>query len=148
MRDLREFHDPNLHLPINGKVYTVKSPNAEQGLEIKRYIVDPEADPADELKYVAMLLGATYDPDTDTMSGGLWDEMNADGVPFSEIIHAGNTAMAHYGVGAEYGEFWWETRLGKELEPLLPEAAAQWVADKKKQESKPKPKTRRKKTTS
>ena len=29
MRDLREFHDPNLHLPIDGKVYTVKSPNAE-----------------------------------------------------------------------------------------------------------------------
>lgn len=146
MRDLRELHDPHLHLPIDGKVYTVHSPNADLGLEIKRFIVDPESDPADEIKYIAKLLGAEYDPETDTMSGGLWDEMNSDGVPYNEIIHVGNTALAHYGVGESYGEMWWETRLGKETEPLVPEAVAQW-AKEQEQEKQP-PKSRKKKTSS
>ena len=130
MRDLREFHDPNLHLPINGKVYTVKAPNAELGLEIKRFTVDPESDPNDEIKFIAKLLDSDYDEGTDTMSGGLWDELNDDGVPYNEILHVGNTAMAHYGVSPEFGEFWWETRLGKEATPILPEAAEEWAGRK------------------
>lgn len=139
MRDLREFHDPNLHLPIDGKVYTVKSPNAELGLEIKRFTSDPEADPAEEIYYVAKLLGAEYDKDTDTMSGGLWDEMCADGIPYQECLHVGNTAMAHYGVSPEFGELWWETRLGKDGEPLQPEDIAEWAESRKKQAETKKP---------
>lgn len=149
MRDLREFHDPNLHLPIDGKVYTVKSPNAELGLEIKRYTADPESDPAEEIYYVAKLLGAEYDKDTDSMSGGLWDEMVANGVPYEECMHVGNTAMAHYGVSAEFGEMWWETRLGKER-PIQPEDIVAWATSRKEQtEKKPAKKTTRsrKKTT-
>lgn len=146
MRDLREFHDPNLHLPIDGKVYTVKSPNAELGLEIKRFTADPDADPADEIYYIAKLLGAEYDKETDTMSGGLWDEMCADGIPYQECLHVGNTAMAHYGVSPEFGELWWETRLGKEHLPILPEAAEQWAREKQQAAEKSKTRTRRKKT--
>ena len=151
MRDLREFHDPNLHLPIDGTVYTVKSPNAELGLEIKRFTADPEADPAEEIYFVAKLLGAEYDKDTDSMSGGLWDEMVANGVPYEECMHVGNTAMAHYGVSAEFGEMWWETRLGKER-PIQPEDIVAWATGREKPaEKKPAAKktTRsRKKTTS
>jgi hypothetical protein len=130
VRDLREFHDPNLHLPIDGKVYTVKSPNAELGLEIKRYTADPNSDHSEEIFFIAKLLQAEYDPDTDTMSGGLWDEMVADGIPYQECLHVGNTAMAHYGVSPEFGELWWETRLGKENLPIQPEAAEQWAKEK------------------
>lgn len=150
MRDLREFHDPNLHLPIDGTVYTVKSPNAELGLEIRRFTADPEADPAEEIYFVAKLLGAEYDKDTDSMSGGLWDEMVANGVPYEECMHVGNTAMAHYGVSAEFGEMWWETRLGKER-PIQPEDIVAWAtAREKPAEKKPAKKTTRsrKKTTS
>lgn len=145
MRDLREFHDPHLHLPIDGKVYTVQSPNAEFGLQLKRHFVDPNRNPADEIRFIARLFGSEYDEETDTMSGGLWDEMESDGVPLNEILHVGNTAMAHYGVNADFGEFWWENRLGKEQEPLVPEAAEQWEETKAQAQ---KPKTRRKKTTS
>lgn len=144
MRDLREFHDPHLYLPINGKTYTVKAPTAELGLRIKRHTVDPDSDPSQEIKFIAELLGATYDEDTDTMTGGLWDELNADGVPYTEILHVGNTAMAHYGVSPEFGEMWWETRLGKEHLPLLPEAMEQWETEKQQAAKK----TSRKKTTS
>lgn len=150
MRDLREFHDPNLHLPIDGTVYTVKCPNAELGLEIKRFTADPEADPAEEIYFVAKLLGAEYDKDTDSMSGGLWDEMVANGVPYEECMHVGNTAMAHYGVSAEFGEMWWETRLGKER-PIQPEDIVAWATGREKPaEKKPAKKTTRsrKKTTS
>ena len=34
MRDLREFHDPNLHLPIRGKDVIIPSPTANEGLRI------------------------------------------------------------------------------------------------------------------
>lgn len=126
MRDLREFHDPHLHLPIAGKTYTVHAPTADLGLRIKRHTSSGVADPKQEVAFVAELLGATYDPETDEMSGGLWDEMNADGVPYDEILHVGNTALAHYGVSPEFGVLWWETRLGKEHLPLVPEASEQW----------------------
>lgn len=146
MRDLREFHDPHLHLPINGKTYTVKSPNADLGLRIKARTIDPENSPDTEVNLIAQLLGAEYDPEADTMTGGLWDEMNADGIPYNEIIHVGNTALAHYGVSPEFGELWWETKLGKEHLPIVPEAAEQWAKDRQEQANKPKP--RKKKTTS
>lgn len=126
MRDLREFHDPHLHLPINGKTYTVKSPNAEFGLRIKNHVINGGSQ-LDEMKIIAELIGADYDPDTDTMSGGLWDEMNDDGVPLPEMLHVGNTAVCHYGVSPEFGEIWWETKLGKEHIPLVPEAKDQWA---------------------
>ncbi|MDK8469821.1 hypothetical protein QP966_07540 [Corynebacterium accolens] len=125
----------------------MKSPNAELGLEIKRFTADPEADPTEEIFYVAKLLEATYDKDTDTMDGGLWDEMSADGVPYEECMHVGNTAMAHYGVSPEFGELWWETRLGKEHLPILPEAVEKWVKSKQEAE-KPKTRSRKKKTSS
>lgn len=127
MRDLREFHDPHLHLPINGKTYTVKAPTADVGLRIKKRVVNPTDDDGAEAEMIAILLGAEYDPEADTMTGGLWEEMNADGVPYNEIIHVGNTALAHFGVSPEFGELWWETKLGKEHLPLIPEAAEQWA---------------------
>lgn len=130
MRDLREFHDPHLHLPINGKTYTIQSPTAEFGLRIRKHMVDPGRDTQEELRIRAKMLGATFNEDTGEISGGLWDEMNADGVPLIEIMHCGNTALAHFGVSPEFGELWWETKLGKEHLPLVPEAAEQWERSK------------------
>lgn len=127
MKDLREFHDPHLYLPINGKTYTVKAPNAEDGLRLKTYVmsdssVDMTVAGKANIEMVAIVLNSTYDPATDTMSGGLWDELVADGIPLAEIMHIANTAIAHFAVGENFGTYWWENRLGKELEPLVPEA--------------------------
>lgn len=125
MRDLREFHDPHLHLPIGGQDVTIESPTADQGLRIKRHMYAGESTPQDEMRMIATLFHADYNEESDTMSGGKWDELNDLGLSLQEIIHVGNTALAHFGVGPEFGEFWWENRLGKEGEPLIPEAAAQ-----------------------
>lgn len=148
MRDLREFFDPDLHLPIDGHVYTVKCPNAETGLRIKKRTINPDPDDQyEEAHLIAAILGAEYHEDTDTMTGGLWDEMVANGVSLDEAMHVGNTALAHYGVSPEFGEYWWENRLGKEHEPLVPEAAAQWAearAKAKQEAASPKPRRRRK----
>lgn len=48
------------------------------------------------------------------MSGGLWDEMEFDGVFLNEIFYVGNIVMVYYGVNVDFGEFWWENCLGKE----------------------------------
>lgn len=143
MRDLREFHDPNLHLPIMGKDIIIKSPNADEGLKIKSHIYNGDATVQDEMRFIAMFLRAEYDEETDTFHGGLYDTLNDMGLTIQEIIHVGNTAMAHFAVNPAYGEYWWENRLGKETEPLAPEVelAAQEVQNTAK------PKTRRRKKT-
>lgn len=124
MRDLREFHDPRLHLPIAGTDVVIESPTADEGLRIKRHMYAGESTPQDEMRMIAAIFHADYDEESDTMSGGKWDELNELGLSLHEIIHVGNTALAHFGVGTEFGEFWWENRLGKEGEPLIPEATA------------------------
>lgn len=138
MRDLREFHDPRLHLPIAGQDVIIESPTADEGLKIKRHMYGGDNTPQDEMRMIAMLFHADYNEDTDTMSGGKWDELNAMGLSLPEVIHVGNTALAHFGVSAEFGEFWWENRLGKEHEPLIPEAemqAARELAETMKREA-------------
>ncbi|AWB84774.1 hypothetical protein [Corynebacterium liangguodongii] len=154
MKDLRQFHDPDLHLPIGGKVYTVHAPNAQDGLRLKAYVLAPES--ADmtvtgkaNIDMISIVLGATYDPATDTMTGGLWDELVADGIPLEEVYHVANTAIAHFAVGEAFGEFWWENRLGKETQPLVPEATMGWMEQTAQAvEKKPSPAMMPKKRTS
>lgn len=125
MRDLREFHDPNLHLPIRGKDVIIPSPTANEGLRIKRHMYEGGSTPQDEVRMIATIFHADYDEDTDEIHGGVWDELNDMGLSLQEVMHVGNTALAHFGVGEAFGEFWWENRLGKEGEPLIPEAASE-----------------------
>ncbi len=139
MKDLREFHDPNLYLPIGGKTYVVKAPNAQDGLRLKAYVLSPDSvnmtvSGKANIEMIAMILGSTYNEATDTMSGGLWDELTRDGVPLEEVYHVANTAIAHFAVGETFGEYWWENRLGKELEPLVPEATMGWIQETAEQE--------------
>ncbi len=39
----------------------------EFGLQLKRHFVDPDRNPADEIRFIARLFGSEYDEDTDTM---------------------------------------------------------------------------------
>ncbi|NKR94330.1 hypothetical protein GS483_19590 [Rhodococcus hoagii] len=142
MRDLREFHDPDLYLPIGGKTYRITSPNAEDGLRLRALFAEPGATftDDDQVAEIKRLFGATrhehivdvpvfddegqpvIDPATGVQRiesrdvgrwvGGVWEEMNADGVSWPEIMHAGTTAMLHYGQGATLAEIYWETGMG------------------------------------
>lgn len=135
MRDLREFHDPHLHLPIGGKDVIIESPSAEDGLRIVEHMTSGAATNRDEVRMIATLFHSEYNEDTGFMSGGKWEELNDIGLSLQEILHVGTTALAHFGVGEAWGEFWWETRLGKAQEPLTPENLEQelleWEASRK-----------------
>jgi hypothetical protein len=113
MRDLDEFFDPSLRLPIRGKTYVVESPDAKTGLRVQRLLTTGvvaaaggevsqedldslELDDKAELDLYLGLLGSTY------------DEMVADGLPWEMIKHAGGTAMMWVAFGIEAAERFWE----------------------------------------
>lgn len=114
--DLRTFFNPDLPLTINGKTYTISSPNAEHGIKIRALFADPDRviNDVEELAEVKALLGPA------------WDEMNADGVSYIEAMHAGRTALMYYGISPAVGETHWRHGLatpGNDLPPE-PEQAA------------------------
>ena len=114
LRDLDEFLDATLPLPIRGKVYTVEPPDGETGLRLQRLSdwmigtaaavetdVDAPAptselvDDAAELDMYRSSLGAAY------------DEMIGDGVPWPKIKVAGMTAFLHWTVDPDTAEAYW-----------------------------------------
>jgi hypothetical protein len=152
VRDLREFHDPDLYLPIGGKTYRITSPNAEDGLRLRALFAEPDAKftDDDQVAEIKRLFGATREPrmaevyvydaagepvidsqtglpvteikDVGNWVGGVWQEMNDDGISWREIMHAGTTAMLHYGQGATLAEIFWETGMGDMEGNRLPPA--------------------------
>ena len=113
-KDLSEFFDPDLRLPIRGKTYTITSPNAEQGIKIRALFADPEETITNEVEYdtIRQLLGP------------VWDEMNADGVSWVETMHAGRTALMYYGISPSVGETHWEHGLATPGNQLPPQTGA------------------------
>lgn len=94
--DLRQFFDPRLSLPIGGRVYVVEPPTAEQGLRLHALLLgDPVLDDDAELAEIPRVLGSAY------------EQMRADGVRWDEIVHAGRTALLHYGQSPEVAERFW-----------------------------------------
>lgn len=174
MRDLREFHDPDLYLPIGGKTYRITSPNAEDGLRLRALFADPEAKftDDDQVAEIKRLFGATREPhmaevyvfddagepvvdpetgqpvtetrDVGRWVGGVWQEMNDDGVSWPEIMHAGTTAMLHYGQGASLAEIFWETGMGDMEGNRLPPAPTETTATGGQRSSNPKRRKRAK----
>lgn len=110
-RDLSEFYNPDLNLPVHGKVYTIAAPSATDGLKLHR-CYDPqfEATTEQQLAEMMKLLGAhpiddgTPQPDYE---GGLFDEMQADGLGWAEIYRVGQTAMLYYGLGPDLAKAYW-----------------------------------------
>lgn len=144
--DLAVFHDPNLHLTIRGKKYTIPQPNAKEGLRIRQLFGAQFLSDATEVEEIMKLLGADWVPeirsaevrdpmtgapvldddgkpviaeeDHGMWAGGLWDEMVADGVTWDELLHVGRTALIDVGVGRIAAEVHWKSG----LTPTLPDA--------------------------
>ncbi|MFE5878972.1 hypothetical protein ACFQ6H_27210 [Rhodococcus sp. NPDC056506] len=142
MRDLREFYNPDFKLPIGGKEYVIKSPNADEGLRIRMLFADPNMryTDDDQVAEIAKLMGAVWVPnlvkipvldplygdpvlgddgepvmtedDWGDYQGGVWSELRDDGITWPEIMHAGTTALIHYGQGAVLAELYWENGMG------------------------------------
>lgn len=121
-KDMGDFFDPTLPLPIRGKVYVVESPEAKLGLKVQRLVAlgfaanngvqldDAEVssldlDDAEERDLIPRLLGPAY------------QEMLNDGVPWEMVKHAGETVIMWIGIGYEAAEAHWENTPGKSHRP-------------------------------
>ena len=109
--DLDQFLSPTLDLPIGGTTYQVK-PTATQILKIIRTFGKKgrEMTLVDVWELGADLFGATFDPDTDVITGGegsVWAQMEADGVGGEQILRAAQAVVLRYQRGAaESAAFW------------------------------------------
>ncbi|MEV5537458.1 hypothetical protein AB0L13_11410 [Saccharopolyspora shandongensis] len=111
LRDLSEVLDPELLLPIKGKIYRVPPVDAETGLRLQRL--------AEHAAKLAHAVEAGDEPDTEALGddneldlyrdalGSAYGEMLADRVPFAWLKIAGITAWLHAAVGAERAEAYW-----------------------------------------
>lgn len=121
MRELRDFYNPNMTAAINGVEYEVECPTAREGLRLRAVFSDPvkaaEVDDLDEIN--KLFRGKGFDDDG-APSGGLWDELFANGVTWEECLHLGMTALIHYGIGEKPAVSYWES-VGKGLtaEPTM-----------------------------
>lgn len=122
-KDLDEFFDDTLRLPIGGKTYVIASPDAETGLWCQRMLSTAAVvsggaqlseddvsslvlDDEQELDLFKRILGPTY------------DEMVADKVSWERLKHAGTTAfMWAAGNKDTAEEFWLSASPGKEMRP-------------------------------
>ena len=127
MRDLDEFLDPAMRLPIHGKTYAVKSPPYEVGLKATHLwtigaavgqgvevsdadLKSLELSDDDEHDMLVRLLGDTY------------AEMTADGLPWIWVRHAGITIMFWVVLDRAAAESFWESP--GELHPAMPDPSS------------------------
>ncbi|MBH0778824.1 DUF7426 family protein [Nocardia bovistercoris] len=95
-RELTEFYDPDLLLPIGGVVYRVKCPTIGEADRLRRLIVDDSVTSDQELEEIIKILGPVR------------DEMAANGVRDTMALHAGRTALLHFGGTPSLGRANWQ----------------------------------------
>ncbi|MEU5863499.1 hypothetical protein ABZ815_20180 [Nonomuraea sp. NPDC047529] len=107
-RDLDEFFDDTLPLPIGGKTYRVPPPDADTGLLCQRLMtagiaaangkeIDAaQLDDAGEVDLYQRVLGSVY------------SELRADGVSWPRLKHAGVTAFLWIAGDAEAAAKYWD----------------------------------------
>lgn len=116
-RDLDQFFNDTLQLPIGGKVYTVPPVSAKTGLALQRMLGlgvsaanGETVDPAEMAK-----INLDDDGERDlyaTCLGTAYDEMLEDGVPWPRLRHAGITAFMWAAGNRELAEEIWNTPEG------------------------------------
>jgi hypothetical protein len=93
-KDLDTFFDPDLHLPIKGATYTVPAPTYDTAQQMRAAATDG-ASPVTQIADALDALGAAR------------EQMIADRVPWPMILHAGRTAILHFGVSPDIAEVHW-----------------------------------------
>lgn len=121
-RDVEEYLDPTIKLPIRGKIYVIESPDAKTGLWVQAIMtaaaqlragVEPSTggleslvlDDDEERDAMKRVLGATF------------DELAADRVPWEFVKHAGQTVMVWIMHGKPAAERFWN---GSDAAPKAP----------------------------
>lgn len=111
-KELEDFLDSDLTLPIRGKKYTCPDPGWENVLWLEQRMktvmkAAQGADLSDDDREVL------NDSDTDELFavalGDAYDQMLDDGLPAAYIRHAGLTAVMHWSVGEEQAKAFWES---------------------------------------
>ncbi|MGW2095780.1 DUF7426 family protein [Promicromonospora sukumoe] len=103
LKDLADFFEPDLHLPIRGKQYRIPAPTYGEAKRLREVVVANSALPVTEQTSEAI-----------KVLGPALDEMVADDLPWPMILHAGRTAIAHYGASPDIAEIHWAmAHLGK-----------------------------------
>ncbi len=99
LKDLTETgFDPDLHLPIRGKKYRVKAPATyEAFVEIRRMVITEGLPAVEQIDQAIAVLGDTA------------EQMFADEVPAPMILHAGRTALLHFGWSPDMAAIYWQT---------------------------------------
>lgn len=113
LRDLTEFFDPDLHLPIDGKDYRIPAVSKDEADRLARLLVDKTLTEAQEKAEREHILGPAL------------EQMKAAGLPDPVITHAGRTAIFHYGGGPKLGASHWHlSQLGElvDVDALVNEA--------------------------
>jgi hypothetical protein len=123
-RDLDEFFDDTLSLPIGGRTYVIPAPDAELGLYCQRLLAagfavvggkqpagdqPPVLDDDGERDLYQRCLGTAY------------DEMLADGISWPKVRRAGVTAFLWTAQGEELAVAYWS---GSPPEALAPTPAS------------------------
>lgn len=106
LKDLDEIFDPDLKLPIRGKMYTVAAPGPDLSAHLRKTVLDTGVTLQQQEDDALRTLGAEQN-DAGDWSGGVYSEMVADSLPWAIIQHAGKTAMVHYGFAPDMGEVYW-----------------------------------------
>lgn len=123
-KQLEEFFDASITLPINGKDYEIQSPDAETGIFCQRLMAGAatvmtgqEISDKDAEK-----LRLDDDEESDLyqrLLGSVWDELFADQVPWTLIKHAGSTALVWVTQSREDAEEFWSQ--GPKKDPAAPQ---------------------------
>lgn len=96
LKDLTETgFDPDLHLPIRGKQYTVPAPDYETAKAMREQTTAEGLPPVEQIDQAIAALGPAF------------DEMVTDGIPWPMILHAGRTTILHFGFSPDLAEIHW-----------------------------------------
>ncbi|WP_171074152.1 DUF7426 family protein [Nonomuraea basaltis] len=129
-KDLDEFFDPTLKLPVGGKTYVIPPPSGEVGLLCQRLmhagLAAQTGQDVDE-EGLTKLAEAVLDDDQEKdlyrrILGPVWDELFTDKVLWPKIQHVGQTALIWVAAGLEAAAKHWES--GPEGEAQAPTRTA------------------------
>ncbi|TYB71247.1 hypothetical protein FXF51_02075 [Nonomuraea sp. PA05] len=125
-RNLDEFFNPTLPLPIGAKTYVVPPPDAEVGLLVQRLMhagiaaeAGHEVD-SEGLSALAESVITNESKDTDLyqrLLGPVWDEMFSDGLDWPVIQHVGETVLIWVAAGVDAAVKHWDAGAGEAAAP-------------------------------